>query len=232
MNNSISIIIPILNERKNIKKLFNEINKKLFGIKYEIIFVDDKSTDGSIDVLKELNRLDKRFKFIIHKGKPDLTQSCFKGIEKSKNNLIVIMDGDLQHNPIYIKALLNKILNEKSDIVIGSRSFSKLNVNSISPIRVFFSKTLILLFKIISGKNFIDPMSGFFIFKREIYFKNKKKLFGRGYKILADFLYNIPKLKINEITIKFRGRKEGKSKMNFKILLLIILFMIKKSLNI
>ena len=140
MNNSISIIIPILNERKNIKKLFNEINKKLFGIKYEIIFVDDKSTDGSIDVLKELNRLDKRFQFLIHKGKPDLTQSCFKGIEKSKNNLIVIMDGDLQHNPIYIKALLNKILNEKSDIVIGSRSFSKLNVNSISPTRVFFFK--------------------------------------------------------------------------------------------
>ena len=55
MKNSISIIIPILNERKNIKKLFNQINKKLFGINYEIIYVDDKSTDGSIDVLKELN---------------------------------------------------------------------------------------------------------------------------------------------------------------------------------
>ena len=231
MKNSISIIIPILNERKNIKKLFNEINKKLFGIKYEIIFVDDKSTDGSIDVLKELNRQDKRLNFIIHKGKPDLTQSCFKGIEKSKNNLIVIMDGDLQHNPIYIKELLTKILNENCDIVIGSRNFSKLNANSISIIRIFFSKTLILLFKIISGKNFIDPMSGFFIFKREIYFKNKKKLFGRGYKILADFLYNIPKLKINEITIKFRGRLEGESKMNFKILILIILFMIKKVLK-
>ena len=231
MKTSISIIIPILNEEKNIKKLYQEIKKKLIDIKYEVIFVDDKSVDGSINILKKIKTEDKRFNFIIHNGKRDLTQSCFQGIRKSKNNLIVIMDGDLQHNPVYIKLLLNKILKNRSDLVIGSRDFTKLDAHSISPTRVFFSKFLIFLLKIISGKDYTDPMSGFFIFRRNIYFNNKKKLYGKGYKILADFIYNIPKLKISEITIKFRSRGGGDSKMSINILIILVLFMLKKSIQ-
>ena len=231
MKTSISIIIPILNEEKNIKKLYQEIKKKLIDIKYEVIFVDDKSVDGSINILKKIKTEDKRFNFIIHNGKRDLTQSCFQGIRKSKNNLIVIMDGDLQHNPVYIKLLLNKILKNRSYLVIGSRDFTNLDAHSISPTRVFFSKFLIFLLKIISGKDYTDPMSGFFIFRRNIYFNNKKKLYGKGYKILADFIYNIPNLKISEITIKFRSRGGGDSKMSINILIILVLFMLKKSIQ-
>ena len=228
MNKSISIVIPILNEKKNIKTLCNELKIKLFGIKYEVIFVDDMSTDGSIKVLKKIKSKDKRFNYTVHRGKRDLTQSCFQGIRKSKNKLIVIMDGDMQHNPVYIKSLLKKIIIEKSDLVIGSRNFAKIDAHSISKTRVFFSKFLILILKLISGKEYIDPMSGFFIFRRHIYFKNKKNFYGKGYKILADFIYNIPKLKISEITIKFRSRGEGDSKMSLKILIILLLFMLKK----
>ena len=176
MNNQISIVIPIFNEKKNIEKLSKEIKKKLRGIKYEVIFVDDKSTDGTISVLKKLNLKDKKFKYIIHRGKRDLTQSCFLGICKSKNKLIVIMDGDLQHNPFYIKLMLKKIILKKSDLVIGSRNFSKLNSNSLSSIRVFFSKSLIYILGLVSGKNFIDPMSGF-LYLRENFILIIKKIF-------------------------------------------------------
>jgi len=231
MINSISIVIPILNEKKNITKLCEELKKKLTNIKYEVIFVDDKSTDGSLNVLKKMKSKDKRFNYLIHKGNNDLTQSCFQGIQKSKNSLIVIMDGDLQHNPVYIKTLLNKIIKSSSDLVIGSRDFTKLDAHSISRTRVFFSKFLIFLLKLISGKHYTDPMSGFFIFKRNIYFNNKKKLYGKGYKILADFIYNIPKLKISEITIKFRSRGGGDSKMSINILIILVLFMLKKSIQ-
>tara|TARA_Y100000591_G_scaffold61923_1_gene50500 strand:+ start:232 stop:939 length:708 start_codon:yes stop_codon:yes gene_type:complete len=228
MKKSISIIIPILNEEKNIKKLSEEIKKKLNKIKFEVIFVDDKSIDDSLNILKKIKYEDKRFNYFIHKGKRDLTQSCFLGIRKSKNNLIVIMDGDLQHNPIYIKYLLNKIIISKCDLVIGSRNFGKLDAHSISVTRVFFSKFLIYLLKKISGKYYTDPMSGFFIFKKNIYLNNTKKFYGKGYKILADFIYNIPKLKISEITIKFRSRGGGNSKMGLNILIILVLFMIKK----
>lgn len=72
----------------------------------------------------------------------------------------------------------------------------------------------------------------FFYLKKKIFSKNKKLFYGKGYKILADFIYNIPGIKISEIIIKFRSRKQGSSKMNFKILFLLIIFMISKFLKI
>ena len=68
--------------------------------------------------------------------------------------------------------------------------------------------------------------------KKKIFFKNKKILYGKGYKILADFIYNIPNLKIAEIFINFKSRAKGKSKMNLKVLILLIIFMIKKIIKI
>jgi len=214
----LSIIIPILNEKKNIIKLINEIRRKLTFINYEVIFVDDNSTDGSIDVLKKIKFIDKRFKYILNRGPRDLTQSCFKG--------------DLQHNPTYIKFLYNKIIKDNSDLVIASRDFNKTNTKTLSLVRITFSRVLIFLLKIISGKNYIDPMSGYFIFKKKIYFENRKLFFGKGYKILADFIYNIPMIKVSEIFINFRSRDKGNSKMNIKILIILVIFMIKKLLRI
>lgn len=228
MNKKISIVIPIFNERKNIIKLIYEIKKKLFGVSYEVIFVDDNSEDGSNKILNQINSIDKRFSFLLHKGKRDLTQSCFQGIHKTKNNLVLIMDGDLQHNPTYIKPLLDNLIKNNSDLAIGSRQFKNINLKDLSLIRVFFSRLLILVLKFISGKNYIDPMSGFFIFKKKIYFQNKKKFYGKGYKILADFIYNIPNIKVSEIVIKFRGRKKGNSKMSLKILFLLLIFIFRK----
>jgi len=228
MKKKISIVIPILNEKNNILKLASELKKKLFGCYYEVIFVDDNSDDGSIKVLNKIKSIDKRFNFILHKGKRDLTQSCFQGIKKAKHDLIVIMDGDLQHNPIYIKALLKKFLSDKSDLVIASRDFKKTHTKSLSLIRITFSRTLIFFIKLIFGKNYIDPMSGFFLFKKKIFFKNRNLFYGKGYKILADFIYNIPNLKISEVIIRFRSRKQGSSKMNFKILYLLIIFLLSK----
>lgn len=232
MRQKFSIIIPILNEEKNILKLIYEIKKKLIKNNYEVIFVDDNSDDGSIKILKKINLIDKKFSFILHKGQRDLTQSCFQGIKKAKNDLIVIMDGDLQHNPIYINKLLKKLLLDKSDLVIASRDFKKTQTGSLSLIRIIFSKILIFFLKLIFGKNYIDPMSGFFLFKKKIFLKNRKLFYGKGYKILADFIYNVPDIKISEIIIKFRVRKQGSSKMSFKILFLLIIFMISKFLRI
>jgi len=232
MITKISIIIPIFNEKKNIIKLINEIKKKLIFIKYEVIFVDDNSTDGSIDVLKKIKFIDKRFGYIINKGSRDLTQSCFKGIQTAKSDLVVIMDGDLQHNPTYIKFLYKKIIKDNCDLVIASRDFNKTNTKTLSLVRITFSRVLIFLLKIISGKNYIDPMSGYFIFKKKIYFENRKLFFGKGYKILADFIYNIPMIKVSEIFINFRSRDKGNSKMNIKILIILIIFMFKKLFKI
>ena len=75
-------------------------------------------------------------------------------------------------------------------------------------------------------------MSGFFLFNKRIYFKNKQKLYLKGFKILADLIYSQKFLKINDVIIKFNYRTKGKSKLNFNILILLIKFMTLKFFKI
>lgn len=222
--NKITIIIPILNEEQNIQKLTKLISKILKKFHYEIIFVDDSSDDNSVNILKYLKKKYKFFKPIFRKNKNrDLTQSCFQGIKKSRYQNIVIMDGDLQHDPKYILKMYKIFKKEKLDIVIGARNLFVKN-KGLSESRRFASNVLIKFFSIFKI-NTSDPMSGFFLFKKKIYIENKKFFFGKGFKILADFLINSKKsLKTKDISIKFNRRYKNKSKMNFKILILLMSF--------
>jgi dolichol-phosphate mannosyltransferase len=221
----LSIIIPILNEEKNIKKLNLLIYQNLKNIKFEIIFVDDNSMDNSKTTLNKICKDFKYTNYIIRNNKKrDLTQSCFNGIEKSKYKNILIMDGDLQHNPKYIKKMVEIFSREKLDIIIGARNFKKKN-KEISFIRNTASIIIQKLISIFLGSKSLDPMSGFFIFKKEIYYKNKNRLFGKGYKILCDLLYSSSySLLIKDYFIHLNSRNKGYSKMSFFILWNIIFF--------
>ena len=223
MNSKISIVIPALNEEKNIKPLTKQIIKSLKNIKFEIIFVDDNSVDKSKSVLLTLSKKYKFFNPLLRKKNRDLTQSCFDGIEKSKYSNILIMDADLQHNPKYIPMIL-KVFNNNKDIVVGARKLTSGKNKGLSEFRRFASVILIFLFKIFNIKT-SDPMSGFFIFRKKIYKKNKKYYFGKGFKILADILINSrDKLETTDVYIDFNRRYESESKMSFKILLILIQF--------
>ena len=134
------------------------------------------------------------------------------------------MDGDLQHNPKYIKNMIKLIDKEGVDVVVGARKLRGGKNKGLSEIRRFASVVLIYFFKIFNIKT-NDPMSGFFLFKKKIFIKNKKFLFGKGFKILADILINSKKnLNVKDISINFDRRYESKSKMNYKLLLIIIYF--------
>ena len=223
MKNKISIVIPALNEEKNIKPLTKRIIKNLRNIKFEIIFVDDSSVDQSKTVLLALSKKYKFFNPLLRKKDRDLTQSCFDGIEKSKYSNILIMDADLQHNPKYIPLML-KVFNNDSDVVVGARKLTSGKNKGLSEFRRFASVILIFFFKIFNIKT-TDPMSGFFIFKKQLYKKNKKYYFGKGFKILADILINSKdKLKTKDVYIDFNRRYESESKMSFKILVILIQF--------
>jgi dolichol-phosphate mannosyltransferase len=223
----LSIVIPVYNERNNIPLLVSKINSTLNNkIKYEIIIVDDSSTDGSTQTLKKLEKKVKKLKVIFRKNnQKDLSKSCRDGFELSKYNYIVVMDGDLQHDPIYIPKMI-KILNKNnSDFVIGVRDLRNKRIKSLSFFRQFLSLSIIKIFEFFFEKKTNDPMSGFFLFKKKIYLNNKKKLFLKGFKILADLIYLNKKFKINDLKIKFNYRKKGKSKLNLRIALIIVQFL-------
>ncbi len=229
--NNISIVIPILNEEKNLIKLTKEIKnikKKLKIQNFELILIDDDSIDNTKILLKNLSTKNKFLKFYIRKETiRDLSKSCIFGFEKSKYENILVMDGDLQHPPKFIEHLTKKYFFKDADIVIGSRNLLKKKNSGLSFFRYISSIIIIYVISFFLGKKTSDPLSGFFIFKKKIYKKNKKKLYANGYKILADLIYNSDKsLKIFDQDIFFDTRKSGKSKMNISILIKLIIFII------
>ena len=231
-----SIIIPILNEEKNILNLTNKIKKTLNNYKYEIIFVDDNSEYNSKIVLSNLKRKNKNIRFFIRKNKiRDLFQSCLLGIKNSKYQYNLIMDGDLQHDPRYIPKMLQK-LNNNYDIVVACRNFDSDNKIGLNIFRLLSSKVVRYFIFIIFGKKTLDPMSGYFVFKKSIFLKNKMFFYGYGFKILSDIIYNVNNLKISDVIINFKHRRLGASKMNFRVIMQIIFFILfcflRKKLNI
>lgn len=227
--NNLSIIVPILKESQNLENLVLKISQNIPFENYEIIFVDDNSKDGTEEIYFEMKKKIKQLNLIIRKEKPkDLTKSCILGFKHSKFENILVMDGDLQHDPSFIPKLINTYFNQNCDIVIGSRNLFKKKNLGLGLIRLNISKVLIIFLNFLLGKKTSDPMSGFFIFKKEIFINNEKKLYGKGYKILADLIYSNNNIKILDEEIDFDRRTKGKSKMNFKVLLHLILLIFFK----
>jgi len=236
-NHQLSIIIPILNEAKNIKilvpKIVSCIKNKIK--KYEIIIVDDDSDDNINKIIFKLKKKYKFVKLIQRKGKTkrDLSQSCLSGFKKAKYENILVMDGDLQHDPKYIIKLYKVLINKKLDMAIGSRNLIKNGRKGLSLIRYLASILIIFIFNFFLGKKTADPMTGYFIFKKKILNQVYNKLYGKGFKILSDIIYSTNNdYKIEDVNINFKLRKKGGSKMNLKILLQIITFFFNKLLKI
>lgn len=219
-----SIIIPVLNEEKNITKLIFLLKKYLKNYKYEIIFVDDNSVDDTGIIIK--NYISKNIKYLLRQKNKDLTLSCFLGIQKSSFENIIIMDADLQHDPKNLPKLIDFFFEKNFDFVVGVRNFKK--IKELGFLRKMASILISFIFNAILGYKVLDPMSGFFIFKKKIYYKYKADLFGKGWKILADLIYNKEYFKIKEIKIKFNHRLQNKSKMNLIVLVNIIKLFIFK----
>ena len=136
------------------------------------------------------------------------------------------MDSDLQHDPKYLPKIINLYFLKKLDFVVAVRNFNE--DQGLGVIRRFSSIFLSYIFNYFLGHRVSDPMSGFFMFKKSIYYKYKHYLFGKGWKILADLIYNKEKFLIKELRIHFLRRSENKSKMSLKVLINVIrLFLFK-----
>jgi glycosyltransferase involved in cell wall biosynthesis len=119
----LSIIIPIKDERDNLKRLHELLGQTLTGLRrsFEIIFVDDGSVDGSFSVLEELARKDSHVKAVRLRRNFGQSAALQAGIDWSSGDILITMDGDLQNDPADIPLLLDK-LNEGYDAVLGQRA--------------------------------------------------------------------------------------------------------------
>lgn len=205
----ISIIIPTLNEALNIKKLIPEISKNLKKYKYEIIVVDDSSPDGTYEVAKKLEKK-YRVRAVKRKGKKDLSLSVIEGFNRSKGNILVVMDADWSHPPELLPELIKEL--DKNDIVIASRYIKEGHIEDWPFYRYIISDIGRLLAKPLTSVK--DSPSGFFAFKKNVI--KSAKLKPCGFKILLEILVKGKYNHLKEIPYSFRNRNIGRSKISVK----------------
>jgi len=115
----LSVVIPIMDEAMNIKPLFQAVREALSGVDYELVLVDDGSTDGTVEIMKE--EADERTKILVFNRNYGQTTAMAAGIEAAGSELIVTLDGDLQNDPANIPMMMEKLATEGWDVVAGRR---------------------------------------------------------------------------------------------------------------
>jgi glycosyltransferase involved in cell wall biosynthesis len=217
---TLSVIIPIFNEKENIKILYESIKNTLEELKcvYEIIFVDDASTDDSFSLLEMLVASDDKLKVIQMLRNYGQTAALMAGITRSKGDIVITMDGDLQNDPRDIPRLIDK-LREGYDLVSGWRKQRK------DP---FFTKVFpsIIANKIISsitGVHLRDYGCTLKAYRSSML--KEVKLYGEMHRFLPIYMV-LEGAKITEITVNHSLRKFGKSKYGLSRIVKVILDLI------
>jgi dolichol-phosphate mannosyltransferase len=212
----LTVVVPILNEHDNIEPLVNALSNALDTISWEVIFVDDDSTDRSADLVRALARRDSRVRCLQRIGRRGLSTACIEGVLASASPYVAIMDGDLQHDEKLLRCMLDVLKEDSADVVIGSRYVEGGAIGGgLSASRAHVSGLGTLLARLICKAPVADPMSGFFMFRREVFDDAAHNFSGQGFKILLDLLASSPRpLRILELPFVFRERRRGESKLD------------------
>ena len=208
-----ALIIPTLNEGENIGPLLDSLQQMLeqVEISYEIVVVDDGSTDCTQEVVRGYALQDSRIRLLVREGQTGLAGAVLHGWAHSDAKLLGVMDADLQHPPELLPALLEKF-SDGTDIVIASRYAAEDGVRGWNPIRAAISRLSTLATRpLLSNKlKVTDPMSGCFIVRREciegLQFQTK------GFKLLLEILVRGKIRSVKEVPYHFGLRRAGKSK--------------------
>jgi dolichol-phosphate mannosyltransferase len=204
-----------LNERENIEPVIESLTTCLPDIAWEVIFVDDDSRDGTSEHIRALARHDRRVRCIQRIGRRGLATACVEGVLASSSPYVAIMDADLQHDERLLPRMLEALESGRLDLVIGSRHVAGGGLGNWSGTRIRISGIATRLARLIYKADIADPMSGFFMCRREVFEGAVRHLSAQGFKILLDLLASYPKpLRIRELPYTFRERQHGESKLD------------------
>jgi dolichol-phosphate mannosyltransferase len=209
----LTIVVPTLNERDNVFPLIERLDQLLEGVDWEAVFVDDDSPDGTAEHLRDLGRADRRIRCIRRFGRRGLSSACIEGMLSSSARYVAVIDGDLQHDEALLPRMLDILRREPSDIVIASRYMASGAADGLSARRRVLSRAGVWLARSMLKCEITDPVSGFFMMRREVAEKAAASLSGVGTKILIDLLSSSSRsLSVVELPYRFRGRYSGSSK--------------------
>ena len=137
----LSIVVPTLNERPNIAPLLERLRNTLTGVKYEVIFVDDDSSDGTPETVREISRTLPNVRLIERIGRRGLASACIEGMQATSAPYLAVMDSDLQHDESILPRMWKIISSGNYDLVIGSRHVPGGSMGEFSKGRVALSNS-------------------------------------------------------------------------------------------
>ncbi len=220
----LSVVIPMMNEEDNVKPLFEAIRKALHGIDYELILVDDGSTDKTVELMKE--EADERTKIIVFNRNFGQTTAMAAGIDEAKGELIATLDGDLQNDPADIPMMIAKLESGGWDVVAGRRAKRQDGMF----LRKIPSKIANAIIRRTTGVYLHDYGCTLKVFKNEV--AKNLGLYGELHRFIP-VLAKMYGAKITEVDVRHHPRIHGESKYGlgrtFKVIsdLLLMLFMQK-----
>lgn len=210
----LTLVVPTLNERDNIRPLVDEIESALDGIYWEAVFVDD-SRDGTDIEIAAVAAHDRRIRLLHRTGsRLSLAGAVVAGFRRARGRYICVLDADLQHPPDRIVALLDEARGSNADLVIASRYIPGGSAGGLAgPLRRFYSTGLKSLARACFPRRLArvtDPLGGFFLIRRQII--DDACLRPLGYKILLEVLIRTRWRSVREVPYRFRPRRHGLSK--------------------
>lgn len=218
-DNTFALVVPTLNEADNIDTLLSAVTKALSqtDYEYEIVVVDDGSTDGTVEKVREWSNRDTRIRVLSRKGERGLAGAVLYGWSQSSANLLGVIDADMQHPPELLPEVLRAA--EEADIAIGSRYAKERGVKGWNPVRAAVSKLSTLAAAPLISKNLgvTDPMSGFFIVHRRCI--EGLSFQTTGFKLLLEILVRGRIHSAREVPYQFGLRKAGRSKASATVAL-------------
>src|SRR5947209_18990345 len=210
----LSVIIPTFNEHDNVTTLFRRLDAALTGMSWEAIFVDDNSPDHTWELVRGLARKDPRVRCIRRIGRRGLSGACIEGILASSAPYAAVIDADLQHDETQLPKMLGLLRAEAADLVVGSRYVEGGSADSFNKQRASASALATELARGVLGVKIADPMSGFFMIRRDRFEQLAPQLSTQGFKILLDIIATgRGELRIKEIPYAFGSRLHGEGKL-------------------
>jgi dolichol-phosphate mannosyltransferase len=211
----LSIVIPTLNERLNIRELLRRLEETLGDTGWEVIVVDDDSPDGTASLVREIGRADPRVRCLQRIGRRGLSSACIEGMLASAGPVIAVMDADLQHDEGILPKMLSEIELENADVVVGTRYDVAGSTGDWNRGRAVMSRIATAASRGVLKQPLSDPMSGFFMLRRAVLEATVRDLAGVGFKILLDILTAVKQpIRVVEVPYRFRERLAGESKLD------------------
>jgi dolichol-phosphate mannosyltransferase len=216
----LSVVVPTFNERDNVTTLFRRLETALAGTAFEVIFVDDNSPDGTWEVVRALACEDSRVRCIRRIGRRGLSGACIEGILASSAPSAAVIDADLQHDETQLPKMLKLLQDGEADLVVGSRYIEGGSADSFNRQRAGASALATEVAKRVLRVKIADPMSGFFMIRRDRFEQLAPQLSTQGFKILLDIVATAHgNLRVKEIPFTFGSRLHGESKLDSMVAL-------------